>query len=108
MLQPMETTYQHTSRSIPVEVCNKAINALFPFLGFDSQKRKELINFISAEFAALDCCVLYRISKRFKELCDRLGLDPENQEVIIRENLSVFYSNNFNISPINIRSIKSL
>ena len=107
MLQPA-TTYQHVSRSIPVEVCNKAIDTLFPSLGVDSNKRKELIHFISAEFAVLDCCVLYRLSKKFKELCDRLGLDPENREVIIRENLSVFYSSNFNISPINMRSIKSL
>ena len=89
------------STPIPETVCNQAIKKMFPSLK-DERKREKLIQFISSQYKELNCCVLYRISADFNELCRRLGLDPGDQEVIIREDFSIAYSKNFFIPPHNI------
>ena len=93
------------STPIPETVCNQAIKKMFPSLK-DERKREKLIQFISSQYKELNCCVLYRISADFNELCRRLGLDPGDQEVIIREDFSIAYSKNFFIPPHNISWVR--
>lgn len=85
---------------LPLSVCSEAINLIFPSV--EPRVKQKLVQFIKRKFYTINCCVLYRINKEFYQLCQQLDLDPGNQEVIIRENFSVFYSQNFNISPLNI------
>lgn len=89
----------YSQRSIPEQVCDEAINLIFPGLN-DLKKREQLISFIKGKFEYLHCCILCKFSQDFVSLCTRLNLDPCEKEVIIREDYSVHYTGHFHFAPI--------
>lgn len=60
-----------------------AINFLFPGLGPNSSRFKEIAKFIRSEFNRLGTCVLWYRNERFMKLLRKLRLSIDKEEVII-------------------------
>lgn len=83
----------------------QVLKLLFP-QGLSDFQQNELIKYIHVTYERLHCCVLYKIDSEFKGLLTFLGIDPEilkKQEVIITQNFTIRYSDDYDIAPHEIR-----
>ena len=87
--------YEVTCNRLPESLKYKAVNYMFVELS-DSQ-RNTLYDFMGKQFASLNVVVLYKSSESFAQLCNELGLDPGKREVIITENYTFTYSDDFRV-----------
>ena len=83
------------------KACDKAIKLLLVNDLTASQKEK-IVHFIERDFENYNCCVLYAIDSEFKNLLASENLDIGKKEVIISQNCTVRYTDDFVAAPMEV------
>ena len=90
--------YCRPNRRCPNVTVNKALALLvFPksLDDFPDDFKQEFSSYVQNEYKKLGCCVLYAVSKSFKELLDQYSINIEKREVVILDDYLISYREYF-------------